>query len=347
MNFTNLPLLCIDQIISHLSQENIIRRPCDIICDCIALSATSKDVNANLSRPLAFSLSPMNDYEKLRTNSDHKDLRKACRSNNLYSSGNNKVLLERLKHRLNDPRSKHCHLGHRILKTSKYERTKKFHQHEGFEILDKFGLRRKNLAYTFDSQHGKWNETFHSFVRKILAQYQGDDRLLFAARPGLIEERLVESNIRSMQLKHAMDARGCELRPDSEISDAFLRDSPNARSLAETVEFAEEMQFFYTMTSYPTILRSNRALMGIDGCSDDDVHGDDQYDGHRSKDDEKAYTEKRNRDVSKEQAIGGWLRENCWNIDYARRLMPQSIGIRYLSKSSTEVFGDLLGKHQD
>lgn len=330
MDFKQLPLLCIDLIIADLRLEGIIRRSCDIVCDCIALSVTSKDVRTYLSIPFAYALSPLNDFEKLSSASTKTELQQACRINSLRVGGRKEILLQRLQSSLDDPRNTRSNFGKKFIRSAMHARARKFHRYEAVEILEKLGLSPKLLTKT----HGMWYDTFHGFVKTLLIPYDGNSQLLLDSRSRLVAERLFESDMRFIDLSAALHARGCVLRPDSEISSAYLRDSPDARSLEETVDIAEEMQFYYKMTDYSTILRSNRRRSReYDYYSDDDFgysEGDGEgYQEYLDREEDRRSDEELNREISKTEAVNRWFRAflaiDGNEIDEAKQRMPARI----------------------
>lgn len=324
MDFKRLPVLCIDLIIVDLREENIIRRFCDVIRDCIALSATSHDVNTYFALPFAYELSPLNDYEKISSDYTKNDIQKVCRKHNLRMNGKKRVLVSRLQAILDDPRNRHTNLGRKITRSAMQVWARRFHRYEAVEILEKLGLSPREI-----SSSKPWRESFHSFVHKILIPFHGDSRVLLAARSSLISERQFESELRKLELSQALYDRGCRLRPDSEISSAFLRDSPDAKCLSETVDIAEEMQFYYTMTEYSTILRKNR-MRSID--YDYDYSDDENYDDFR---DNRRAREEENRRSSKKEAVLRWfklfLSFECNSMEDAQQRVPNRIFLEFLS----------------
>lgn len=323
MDFKRLPVLCIDLIIADLKAENIIRRFCDMIRDCLALSATSRDVNTHIALPFAYELSPLNDYEKISSVDTRIDVQKLCRKHNLCVNGKKRVLMSRLQALLDDPRNEHTNLGSKITRSAMQLRAKRFHRYEAIEILEKLGLSPRKF-----SSYKPWKESFHSFVHKILIPFNGDSRVLLAARSSLVSERRFESELRELQLSQALYDRGCKLRPDSEISSAFLRDSPDAKCLSDTVDIAEEMQFYYTMTEYSSILRTNR-MRSIDYDYD---YSDDEYDDFPNN---RRVREEENRRISKKEAVFRWfnlfLSFECNNMEDAQQRVPNRIFLEFLS----------------
>lgn len=236
MTFEQLPALCIDLIIRHLIVTGIIRRHSDIVCDCLVLGATSKQVRKNVSFPLPHAICPTTELEAIPTNKSnvsYKLLRAACRNHNLCLRGNAKTLRTRLQHAgIDDSRSELTHLGRNFSERAKSEVKVCIHQDTAIELLNKLGLSYKNLPYTcvYPSHFA-----FRPFVRWILKPYGGNEHTLFAARRSLVTAKLDASHKRLILLSHALNTRGVQLRGDCDIIQAYLRDDECTGTLTEIV----------------------------------------------------------------------------------------------------------------
>jgi hypothetical protein len=102
-----------------------------------------------------------------------------------------------------------------------------------------------------------------------------------------LAKRIVSDNVRRKaevrrraELEEALKARGLIPRGDSAVSNVYILhgDGDGRRSLEEVVEVADEMNFYFTKTRYPQLLRRrphNRHWNYSDGESDDEG---DHYD---------------------------------------------------------------------
>lgn len=305
LKFNDLPALCLDRIIELLLVPGLLRRPCDIVRDCIVLAATSTETRKLLSAPLAEVLTPVNSYEKIKSRGLPRlvvDLRDACRENGLPVSGKKATLWDRLRDAMRDPRHPHCLMGMLFCERARLEYLD-FEDLQARALVQELGVGHELLKHPY---------TFNSLVQAILKPYGGDADRLFAACDRLKAERAE----RVFHLTAALQARGCILRCDSEVCFAYINAIPGHRTLQATVDCAEGMRFFYTETDYKRILTAARRFARDDWGSDS----------------ESDYQEEKRRQAAKSEAIRRWL---CWNArpDMSHvRLMPRSLRPRKYRK---------------
>lgn len=244
-----------------------LRRECDCVRDAIVLCAVSNAVRAAWTPHLVARLNPYSRYETLVAEHERAtgkarrptvaELKAACKAHALRVSGSWAVLAARLKAALHDPRSSHTGIGGAFCARMRALYTQTLPDDSAAVLRARLGLppaaasRVRRPAIT------------HAMLVREALRAHGDAHGILRAAQAMAAEAQRARLERHETLQQALAARGCALRPDSQLCAAYVAGT-GALSLQQVVDATEEVQFFHRHTQYAALLgsfrRASRAL---------------------------------------------------------------------------------------
>jgi hypothetical protein len=331
----SLPDLCMQLVADRLQEVDppYFRLQSDVVRDALAIGAASKDLRMRLSGPLLNAMQAVHPmYTSLfrkPSSSSHprvKQLKECCKHLGLRVGGVRADLIERLHGKVAADRA-------RMLEDARMPYVTGL---SGWKLREVCAYIALDVEVDLPkSRTQKTIVTIPWLVRLGVAKH-GSAREVHLARERLEEHMLEQVELRKTELQQALQARGCQLRNDSVLCDAYVQHGSGQgghggqgrhMDLEAVVDATEEIQFYYRLTPYSAILQALRH-------QDRERHQDSYRDFHRDRDSDGSWSdytdssdeadEEARRGIAKQKALRIWLS----NPANDRSALPRSLCAR-------------------